>query len=178
MGSRGGVDLPLPDEADRFSVCNKGGVLMESRTSIQSMALEIAKVANKVSNVLNMPVTVDQVVQISQILNGEKSVGTVATKTSSKLDLKKKVDSKSIASQKLSWLGFDFDRFLDGEVHVVTAQEIREFFGWGNTVKTSVVLSRFSSRLGVHAMRNGVKLRQKRIRTGSLAGVATEYQLY
>ena len=177
MGSRGGVDLPLPDEADRFSVCNKGGVLMESRTSIQSMALEIAKVANKVSNVLNIPVTVDQVVQISQILNGEKSVGLVTTKEVTKLSPNKK-ETKSIATKPISWEGFDFDRFLDGEIHVVSAQEIRDFFGWGKTVKTSIVLSRFSSRLGVHAMRNGVKLRQKRIRTGALAGIATEYQMY
>lgn len=150
---------------------------MESRTSIQSMALEIAKVANKVSNVLNMPVTVDQVVQISQILNGEKSVGTVATKTATKLSPKKK-ETKSVANKPLDWSGFDWECFFDGEIHTVTAQEIRDFFGWGHTVKSSLVLNKFQRRIGICAMANKLKLRSHIVKTGKMAGKAIEVQLY
>lgn len=145
---------------------------------------EITKIQERVSKMFSIQTTLDQTV--SFIKNNPDLVPAIlgtSTKSETKTTkapvlVKKQKPSKSMAKQPLNWKGFDFDRFLDGEVHIVTAQEIRDFFGWGKTVKTSVVLTRFGARLGVQAMKNGVKLRQKRIRTGPLADIAGEYQMY
>jgi hypothetical protein len=122
------------------------------------MALEISKVANKVSNVLNIPVTVDQVVQISQILNGEKSVGSVATKTKTKTSHVTKVN-EGIRLNWNDWVNWD-KVVYDGAIQV---------FSYGNDLPRPSGMSfsnlhqRFTQSAIKNARARGLKVSVKRL---------------
>jgi len=96
---------------------------------------EITKIQERVSGMFGMPATLDQTVSFIEnnsdlvpvMLGASKSSETVST-TLTKLPLKQKV-SKSIAKKPLNWKGFDFDRFLDGEVHIPPKKFVTSLVG-------------------------------------------------
>ena len=125
--------------------------MSKRQNSIQSMALQITKVANEVSNVLGTNVTVEQVVQISQILEGEK----VTSSTSTMVKTKKKEPTKSLAkTPRLDWKKFDFSKYTVGSVHVVQASEIRSLVGVGPRIPNIFLLKRFVGRLSLWLLKN------------------------
>jgi hypothetical protein len=129
--------------------------MSKRQNSIQFMALEIAKVANEVSNVLGTKVTVDQVVKISNILEGVNSPSPsnpVATMTKPKV-VKSKASSPR--GKGLDWKKFDFNKYTDGELHTVTAFEVRSLLGVGNRIANKLILRRFVGRLSLWSMKNG-----------------------
>jgi len=159
-----------------------------SNVQFQSRTLDKINVIQRVmEGILNRPVTADEVVLslIDSFSVTPKTVKKVveptkktlkATIEMDKLPVKKK--SNSVALKPINWSGFNWERFFDGEVHVVTSQEIREFLGWGKSVKNSLVLNKFQRRIGICAMANKLKLRSHVVKTGPMAGKAIEVQLY
>ena len=119
---------------------------MATAKSIQSMALAIAKVADEVSNVLGTPVSVDQVVEISRILGGQTSTSSVAVKVA------KKQKKAPVKAKRLDWSKFNFEKYADGEVHIVPTSEIRSLLGIGTRLPNGQVLRKFISRLSLWAL--------------------------
>jgi hypothetical protein len=124
----------------------------KKQNSIQSMALQIAKVANEVSNVLGTQVTIDQVFQISQILDGEKSTSSTSTMVKTSV---KKVKTSNPKGPRLDWKKFNFDKYTDGLPHTVSAMEIRSLLGVSNRISNLFILKRFTGRLALWSLRNG-----------------------
>lgn len=126
---------------------------------IQSMALEIAKVASKVSNVLNVQVTVDQVIQISQILNGEKVTGgstKVKTKTVAKKDQVASNDVRIVWSDWVNWNKI----IVDGSTHVFKYGEDLPIMAG---IRINNLHNRFVQAAIKNAAAHGLKVRTKRI---------------
>ena len=124
-----------------------------SNVQFQSTTLEKIHVIQRVMEaILGRPVTADEV--ITGLIDGLS-----ATPEVMKVPVKRAVPVKF---QRLSWSKFDFSRFLDGEVHIVSAQEIRESLGLDKRVKSSLVLAKFCGRLSLYALKNGKKLRSHR----------------
>ena len=122
------------------------------QNSIQSMALQIAKVANEVSNVLGTKVTVDQVVQISQIFGGEGVTSSTSTMVKTSV---KKIKAPTSKGPRLNWKSFNFNKYTDGLPHTVSAMEIRSLLGVGNRIGNLFILKRFVGRLALWSMKNG-----------------------
>ena len=149
--------------------------------NVQVQALPLGKVLEYqriVSDLLGTEVTLDESIQM--LTQGVSNIATAPAKP--KVVKEKKTVAKkstsSVLDKSIDWSGFDWYRFLDGETHIVTAQEIRDFFGWGKTVNTQEIIDRFRKRLGICAMANGLKLKSSKVKSGSLAGRAIEFYLY
>jgi len=149
--------------------------------NVQVQALPLGKVLEYqriVSDLLGTEVTLDESIQM--LTQGASNLTTAPAKP--KVVREKKTVAKkstsSVLGKSIDWSSFDWYRFLDGETHIVTAQEIRDFFGWGKTVNSQEIINKFRSRLGICAMANGLKLKSTKIKSGPLAGRAIEFYMY